>query len=170
MNKAKKILMGTTAIVSAAAAGLAIAQTYPPAYLPNFSGTADAVQVVPGGQGTSPASYVHPNFITTTYGYQKVAQTDSTTVTATNAQSFILFSSGTGGTGGALKVLMPPTPNDGARFCVRSLNGIVSSGISFSATAGNASITFAAAAPTALTAATNYCWLFSSSNLTWDAD
>ena len=170
MNKARKILMSTTAIVASAAAGLAIAQTYPPSYVTNFNGANDAVRIVPGGAGSVPDVFTHPNAITTTYGYQKVAQTDSTVVTMGNNQSYLLFSSGTGGTGGALKVLLPPTPNDGARFCVRSLNGTIASGISFSATAGNASITFGAAAPTQLTAATNYCWLFSSSNLTWDAD
>jgi hypothetical protein len=170
MNKARKILMSTTAIVAAGAAGLAIAQTYPPAYVTNFNGANDAVQVIPGGAGTVPSVYTHPNAITTTYGYQKVVQTDSTVVTMGNNQSYLLFSSGTGGTGGALKVLLPPTPNDGQRFCVRSVNGIVTGDVSFSATAGNASITFGAASPTGLAAATTTCWLFSSSNLTWDVD
>jgi hypothetical protein len=170
MNKAKRILLGTTAIVAASAAGLALAQTYPPAYVTNFNGANDAVRIVPGGAGSVPDVFTHPNAITTTYGYQKVAQTDSTVVTMGNNQSYLLFSSGTGGTGGALKVLLPPTPNDGARFCVRSLNGIASGNVSFSATAGNASITFGASAPTSLAAATTTCWLFSSSNLTWDAD
>src|SRR3974390_3126723 len=155
MKKAKRILLGTTAIVAAGAAGLALAQTYPPAYLTNFNWTNDAVQVIPGGQGTSPASYVHPGALSATVGFQKVAQTLTTnalSVTGTNLNSFILFYTGTGGTGGTITINFPQTPSDGQKFCLRSVNGITTGGtIAYGVSGSNSSITFRATPPTSLT-------------------
>jgi hypothetical protein len=173
MHKAKRILLGTTAIVAAGAAGIALAQTYPPAYLTNFSWSADAVRVVPGGAGTVPDAFVHPGALSATVGYQKVAQTltsNALTVTATNLNSYILFYSGTGGTGGTITINFPQLPSDGQKFCIRSVNGIVAGGttLAYGLTGSNSSITFRAAGPTGLAAATDYCWLYSASDTTWD--
>jgi hypothetical protein len=134
--------------------------------LTNFNANNDAIQVVVGGVGTAQSTYVHPAAITTTFGYTKIAQTETSsafTYTATNNVSYLLMT-GTQLTSGTVTINFPPTPNDGQKFCLRSVLGVTSGAtIAY----GPAGPTFTTT-PTAFTAATSYCYLYSASNTTWD--
>lgn len=162
----KKFLFGGISALALAFATFAIAQSVQPTFLTNINGNTDAIQDVPGGNGSAQSQYVHPNAITTTYGYVKQSQAETSsalTVTATNNMSYLLLT-GSALSSGTVTINFPPTPNDGAKFCLRSIAGVTSGAtIAY----GPSTATFTTT-PTSFTAATTYCYLYSASNTTWD--
>lgn len=148
--------------------GYAIAQTYPPPFVQSLNQAADAVPIVSGGRPQAPSYYATPAQLDSVYGYIKQSQAESSgalTVTLGNSVSYLLLT-GSQLTSGTVTINFPggATPNDGQKFCLRSVSGVTSGAtIAY----GPSGPTFTTT-PTSLTAATSYCYLFSASNSTWD--
>ena len=158
------LVLCTGAAVAQTPTGLAAGVSSVP-FVSTLNQSTDAVPITPRGQPTSP-KFATPGQLTTVYGYIKQAQTETSgalTVTMGAAQSYLLLT-GTQLTSGTVTINFPSPASDGQKFCLRSVLGVTSGAtIAY----GPSTATFTTT-PTAFTAATTYCYLYSLSNTTWD--
>lgn len=132
----------------------------------------DLIQVIPGGQPSAGNRYAVPSQLTSQSGYYKNTfivscatwkcggLASTYTYTFANNQTFAMFSNASAAT--YLYVNFAPGPSDGARECIYSKGGVTTAYL-----AANTSQTLNDAV-TALTAATQYCYVYGASNATWD--
>lgn len=170
--KFKKTLIGLVA--AAALAGLAYAQVSLPK-IQNGSliqGTA-LIQVLPQGQPSAQNFYVSPNQLAGTFGYYKSAASSPAAAFAYTFGANVIYASFTpSGTIASGYVTLPAAPNDGQRACVFTTQTITAfyvaanSGQSITNAGGFSS----GVTSTALSANSGACWLYGSSNTTWDRD
>jgi hypothetical protein len=155
MNKLLLILAALALAVTAA-----FAQTYPPAYWPTIGVTADAVPVIQGGVGTTPAKYATPAQISGVWQYTNlgVATTGNTYAFAHNQVNMIMQPSGTLA---AVTLTTDSNPSDGQRECFLSTQTTTS--LTWNAASGQTMNN----APTAGVAMTPICMQYVLANATW---
>lgn len=153
----KKTFILAAAVV-VALAGLAIAQTVP--QVQTLNPTADRVQIIPRGAPSAGNVYASPAQITAAMGYYKSVPASLFTFTFGNAQRVAAFDpSGTLDYG---YVTLAPAPSDGTEQCVFSTAAITT--LYLSASAGQT----LADAVTTLAANGRNCYLYGTSNATWN--
>lgn len=168
--KFKKSLIGLVAAL--ALGGLAYAQVSLPKVQNGsiIQGT-DLIQIIPQGQPSAQNFYVSPNQLAGTFGYYKSAASAPAAGFAYTVGPNVIYSSFTpSGTLASGYVTLPAAPNDGQRACVFTTQTITAfyvaanTGQSITSAGGFSSGTTS----TALSANSGACWLYGSSNTTWD--
>lgn len=157
----KKHYLIAAALVAGFSLSAALAQVIP---IPGVSiiNPTDLIQIVPKGVPQAQSQYANPAQITSQSGYAKFSPATGFTYTFGNSQSYIVLTNSTTLATGT--IILAAAPSDGARECVFAQNAVSAFGIT--ANTGQ-SINNAL---TALSAATNACYLYSASNSTWDRD
>jgi hypothetical protein len=130
--------------------------------VPSINPNTDLVQVIPGGFPRATSVFASVGLLNATNGYAKAVPLTGFSLTFANSQSYLALNpAGTLATG---TVTLAPSPSDGARECIFTTQTITA--LTVSANSGqtiNNGLTAAS-----LAANTGVCYLYSSSNLTWD--
>jgi hypothetical protein len=147
--------------------GLAVAQIVLP-YVVIINPT-DAIQVVPYGQPSIGNKYALPSQITSQSAYYKSSSinvtgpTSNYTFSFANNQQWADFANASAAA--YLYINFATGPSDGAKECVFSVGGVTTLYLAAPGTGQTLNN-----AVTTMAANTNYCYLFSLSNLDWDRD
>ena len=158
----KKILysaLGAVAI-GAAALSLALAQVI---VIPNIAqhSASDTIQVVPNGQPSAASQYEPWNGVTNVYGYYKNG-TGTTNLTLTTGANISYVHFGNASAIAYLYLYLPAAPLDGAKNCYFSIGAVTA--MTLYANTGQTLNN----AITAMSANTQYCYLYGASNTTFD--
>lgn len=150
------------------AAGLAVAQTYPPPQAPTIHNTTDLIQIVPNGIPSAQAQFAAPGQISNAPQYVKnvVGAAGTVQTTYTNyfaqAQTYVLMIlTATEPYGYSYSAL---APSDGARECTTASGGTITN-FYFQAS-GTQTVTGGAVG--SLSSGSSACFTYSLSNTTWD--
>ena len=167
-----KKLLTFAALGALALAGAVYAQVLPITQVQTIKSATDLVQIIPGGQPSSPSVYAPAGALNTQEVYQKInLSTTNTspayTVAFSNFQSDIVIQAL--GTITYTYINFAPNPSDGARECVYA-NQTVTTAYPTANTTVNTQVVNASNTITSLTASTRTCFIYSASNLTWDRD
>jgi len=163
----KRLIFGLGLIFSLFAIGLAVAQTYPPPYLPTISSTTDCIADVAGGHGQAQTTCVYPAQISNAPQYAKITPTVATSSYNGgyfgNAQTYMIF---------ILTATMPysysystAAPSDGARECITGSGGAITNA---NFIANNSTQTVTGGTNVSISSNSSICYTYSASNLTWD--
>ena len=153
-----------------ALASVAIAQSPQLSKIPTggMHPTTDLIQVVPNGAPQAQSQYAYPSQITGTYGYYKSAPATSFNYQVGANVAYVAFNPA--GTLALGYVSLPTAPSDGQRSCVFSTQTITALYICATSTGVGNCVTTGINNPLAgsLSANSGLCYLYGSSNATWD--
>lgn len=151
------------------AAGLAVAQTYPPPTAPTIHNNTDLIAIVPNGIPSAQSQYVPPAEISNAPGYVKVTPTTAIgspgyyNTFAAN-QSYMIV---------VLTTTMPysynytaASPSDGARECISGSGGAITQATLWATAASGQTVT--GGSNVSVSSNSSACWTYSLQNLTWD--
>jgi hypothetical protein len=157
----KKLRLFMLALVAGLGLATAIAQIQPiPTVATHFA--ADLIKVIPNGIPSAQVVYCQWNCVTSVYGYYKngTGTQNQTLQTAANL-AYVTWANASAIS--YLYLYLPTAPLDGAKNCYFSIGGVTAmtlyAGLT-TATLNNAI--------TAMTANTQYCYLYSTNNTAWD--
>ena len=155
----KKLLFAAVAGLCLAAPP-AIAQTITLPQVTNV-GTTDLFKDVTGGVPTAQNKYATAQAMNGVFGYVIYVATDGFSLTFKNAQKYYYIQPAAGLTSGTFTMM--PNPGNGQMACIRSTQTVGT--LTVTANTGQS----IAATPTvsAMSANTNYCWLYNASGATW---
>lgn len=154
----KRILLGAVAALALAGAALAQVITVPQV---QSLGQTDLVQVIPQGIPTAQSQYIPAPAIAGVEDYSYQIPLTAFAITVPAHTSFLYLNpAGTLATGA---LTMEATPSDGQHICLQDTQ--TQTAITISANTGQS--LGGISAPTALVAATRYCWFYNRPLATW---
>lgn len=158
----KRLRLIALAMIAGFGLSAALAQTINVPLVTTSHPLTDLIQIVPNGQPSAASIYSPWGNVTNVYGYYKNGTvTNNQLVQIGPNTSFVQFANASAM--GNLYLYLPTAPQDGARDCFFSIGGVTAmtlyAGVT-TATLNNAI--------TAMTALTQYCYLYSASNTAWD--
>ena len=145
--------------------GAVVSQTYNPPQIAVSHPFADLLQIIPTGQPVANSVYTPWASVTNVYGYYKSPTTIGNGFNYQFGTNVTYAQLGNSGAISSGYIYLAAAPFDGARNCFYSIGGVTA----LTLYAGLTTQTLNNAV-TAMTAATNYCYLYSQSNTTWDRD
>ena len=150
------------------AAGLAVAQTYPPPIAPTIHNNTDLIQITPNGTPSAQSQFVPPAAIANAPGYVKLAAQGSGGTgyynTFTPNQSYMILV--LTGTMAYSYNYTAASPSDGARECIVGSGGAITQATLWATAASGQTVT--GGSNVSISSNSSACWTYSLANLTWD--